>query len=1192
MPLINTLLQRAAESNRGVYAHRPWTLLERSDRPHLEKCWLAWSKAENALRDGELSTASSWLTAVENLLNERPDALCIAEVDATRAELLEAAGEFRDALQDANLAFQEWFSLAENMANWNGLDSVRALLTALEPNEDLNLDDSRVEVEWMLDRLSPRLLESAKAVIRLCAPLGNPEPAEMVFEKMSGWLNKNLPTNGPLGAFAPMSHAEFVSSMANLYDQLGMPQRALEMFLKAIDMLEGVPDHREVVEKRIQYQFNAANQMAKVGRHAEAVKEFDRLANVLEQLGKAEPAIRARHASVVSRWRMGHSPEAKKQLEAVVLEYESRLKQTSNVRERAAIQQNLRQAYPLWLTLAIAGCDNDLTKRRILGQLTAMREGSWAFNLAWSQAFGDGKPRKIITDVEILDARLSKRSNSVLLIIEQGVDQLVIATLSSEGGTFDERVQVAGTSKELTDSFVELLTLHRRVTNQIIDREIGVTSRNHDRFLELCKTVWSRLPEQIRNALSRAATVFLSPSNANVIDEIPLELLHDGTDYLGLSKTMVRVSSIGQLLETLSPNRINRSLTGKGLIVQAGEISELGMLPGADAELVRTETAFNTLGAKPEVIKAPMRSAFLRALSSDVDLFHFVGHGFADEAGEALFLADRERVSAVDLASCGPAPAPICVLSSCLLGRTRDLTGGEQRGVAAALLRQGAPAVIAATYSLPDHVGGQFASAFYFHAQKASIGEAMRRARKSLASKDIHPAAWASFVLLGEPEAALSPNGSNGPPKPGWPALLVRYLATGSKEYLANVREGVESDGALSTEQHDLIIQALDAMANDDRTFFDDERLEQSVDFPMTLAEQELVYNLTLLIGALRRDDASTAFQQQKMSFLNNCLAIERILKDSYLAALVTEQYTKVVLSPTTSDEGRHLLTWGISALEWLSADAQNLTPLREHLAVWGRHLKSSIGLSIQEIAGVDAATFDKADAGDRQAQKQMLRNLWLRSASASIWTSDLPWTHYLQRVIGTGGSEQTMCDFFGTIERDRKRGTLSDKRAAVLDNLLQQFVGPDEIGQTMENAVLAEFPENDPDRPFIDLFLLHDKIASGEREVTLDELKAAIDVSNQLNAAGAESYFASVWVERAASSQALIEILERTKENLRILEELEKTDPEYSRRLVMNAVQTLQIAQYARDVETVTQIANQYGEQIRIMLAEQEGAL
>lgn len=1188
MTLINNLLQRAASSDRGVYVYSPWDSLERSDRPHLEKCWLAWTKAETALRNGDLGTASSWLGAAERLLSEQPDSLATAEVVATRAELLEAAGEFRDAFDDAILAFQKWFAFAENMANWNVLESVRALLTALEPDEKLNLDDARVQLEWMLDRLSPRLMQSAKAVIRLCAPLGITEPAETVFEKMSGWLNKNLPTKGPLGAFAPLTHADFVSSMANLYDQMEMPQRSLDMFLKAIHMLEKVPDHPEVFEKRVQYQFNAANEMAKLGRHAEAVEEFDRLANVFEEAGSGEPAIRARHASVLSRWRMGNSTEAKEQLEVVILEYESNLTQTSNPRERLPIKQNLRRAYSLWLTLAVAHCESDLAKRQIFGQLAAMREGSWTFQLSWSRAFADGKSQKIISDVEILDGRLSQRRNSVLLIVEQGVDQLVLATLSSEGGTFGERVQVAGSSSELTDALVELLLLHRRVTNQIIDREIGVTSRNQDRFVALCKTVWSHLPESIQHVLSGAETVFISPSNAGEVDEIPFELLHDGTDYLGLSKTIVRVLSIGQLLETMSPNRINRTRTGKGLIVEAGEIAELGKLPGAEAEVARTKKAFNDLGVESEVIKSPTRSAFLDAISSDVDLFHFVGHGFADEAGEALFLAEEERVSAVDLASCGPAPAPICILSSCLLGRTRDLSTGEQRGIASALLRQGAPAVIAATFSLPDHVGSQFASAFYFHARKASIGEAMRRARKSLGSKDIHPAAWASFVLFGEHEIALSANIQNALPGPQWPALTVRYLATRSNDYLADVRENVKTDAVLSAGQRDLIVQAVDALADKDRTFFSEERLKQKVDFPVTLAEQELAYTLMLLVGALRRDDQGAASEQEKMRFLGNCLQIGRILKDSYLTAIVAEQYANVVISPTTSEEGRDILSDGIDSLEWLSADVERLAALREDLEKWSRHMQSSIGLSVQEMAGVDAATFAAADADDRQAQKLMLRNLWLQRASALIWTSDLPWTHYLQRVIGSG-SEQTMSDFFGVIERDRKNRTISDKRARVLDNLLQQFVGPDEVGVATEEAVLAEFPENDPDHPFIDLFLLHDKLASGERQIGIDELKAAISLSKQIKAPGAESYFTSVWVQRSLASENLEEVLEKSKENLHILEALEETDPEYSRRLVMNAIQTMQIAQYAGEVETVTLIVNQYSEQIRSLAAEQE---
>ena len=160
-----------------MYVHRPWDSLEDSDRPHLEKCWFAWVRADSAVRKGDLGTASGWLAVAGRLLAESSDALCSAEVSATRAHLLEAAGEFRDAIDHASAAFEKWSGFAENITNWDELESVRALLRVIAgPDDDLDLDDQRMQFEWMADRLSPRVLASAKAVIRLCAPLGNPRP--------------------------------------------------------------------------------------------------------------------------------------------------------------------------------------------------------------------------------------------------------------------------------------------------------------------------------------------------------------------------------------------------------------------------------------------------------------------------------------------------------------------------------------------------------------------------------------------------------------------------------------------------------------------------------------------------------------------------------------------------------------------------------------------------------------------------------------------------------------------------------------------------------------------------------------------------------------------------------------------------------------------------------------------------------
>ena len=261
----------------------------------------------------------------------------------------------------------------------------------------------------------------------------------------------------------------------------------------------------------------------------------------------------------------------------------------------------------------------------------------------------------------------------------------------------------------------------------------------------------------------------VSLDNQTELDELPVELFHDGTSYLGLRADVVRAPALRDLNILLGDNCTNAASTGSALVVRAeDDLSE------ADDETQAVAQSLERLGLTPGVRPAPDTSALLDELSSGVDLLHFVGHGLADVVGETLPLGKGRALTARDVEALSPAPAPVTILSACLAGRERQVRTGELRGFATQLLRQGAPVVVAAKYFVPDLIATEYMKRLYPFLQKDPIARAIRATRKSLADDGYHPAVWSCFVVFGRPLARIP--GPHASDARSWTSAVVRYL--------------------------------------------------------------------------------------------------------------------------------------------------------------------------------------------------------------------------------------------------------------------------------------------------------------------------------------------------------------------------------------------------------------------------------
>src|SRR5688500_3474981 len=924
-----------------------------------------------------------------------------------------------------------------------------------------------------------------------------------------------------------------------------------------------------------------------MGRYAEATPHYERALESFVRLDATEPALRARHALLVNRFKAGDDDRAalRREVEEITVEYESLDDDAGG-----AVRQNLDSAYRLWLTLAAPDTRDDARlTHRFLGQLYALREGLGTFARDWERGPAHATTEVILSEVAVLGARLGRLESAVLLVLESGVDSVVLTTIRSGEEPLAERVRTAVGGEELGGALESLVQRYREATEDLIQRTLPVKSEPSEELMAACQAAWDALPEEIRDAVAEADTVFVMPSNAGNMDEVPVELIHDGEVFLGTRASVVRVSSLKQLVASLGENRVSVAWYATSVVVHAGEVVARGTLPNAGAEAEVVSKALDAPDRTVWMLEDTTLEALTETLASGADVLHFVGHGMADENGEMLVLGAREdqRARAIELRGLGPAPAPACVMSSCELGRSRHLQSGEQQGVVVALLEAGAPAVVAATYSLPDVVGRQFAQALYRRAGKATLGEAMRGARRALAKSGVHPAAWGSFVMFGEPAAPLfrTPRDVDAL---DWPACLVRLAATGAPVYAEAVRSRIRDDARLTPEQVQHIDASIDAFEQGDADAFATDAIRSNPLLELD-AESYLSYHVLLSAGALRFALKDNARDDERRPILSFLLQIRPMLEDSYLRALIARECADDLELVLTTDQGRAILRSGLRALAWLAADADALNETQQILNEIDEASRNAVAFNAQEMIGVDSETYQSADAGDRQAQKRLVRELFTRRASLAAVSSGEPWTTWMLRMIASG-TEQSICDLFGVIDEARKARRLSPREADALDELIEQFIGPGEVRPETAALVTATFSSIALEHEVIALFLAHDRLASGAPDVTSDAIGDAIQRAETIGSEAALTFFFGVWAQYAAQSGQLAQAIEAARAALMLAAKLAAADEELQDRLGRTALLLSQLYQYAGEPALAAAVQMEHYEAIRAHLDRAQG--
>ncbi|MEV6591037.1 CHAT domain-containing protein [Streptomyces acidicola] len=263
---------------------------------------------------------------------------------------------------------------------------------------------------------------------------------------------------------------------------------------------------------------------------------------------------------------------------------------------------------------------------------------------------------------------------------------------------------------------------------------------------QLFPRVQGTVPELVTRLRKSTGPVLV---RTNELD-VPWELLHDGTDFLGLRYGLGRRSIVKQ--QVVGGRNINR--VARALVVG----DTIGDLAAAHEEVTKVAAWLRERGTECTVLlgREATVSAVVEELAADdppYDLFHFCGHVVATGQAAGLMMHQRELLDEVALQTLSARGAPpVVFVNGCA-------SAGRVANLCMSFMVMGAKTVVGTRAEVADDGAWYFASNFYGRLLAGeSAGSAVRETRAALRGRP--DAAWASFVLYGDPAASIAEGGA------------------------------------------------------------------------------------------------------------------------------------------------------------------------------------------------------------------------------------------------------------------------------------------------------------------------------------------------------------------------------------------------------------------------------------------------
>lgn len=1200
-------MERAARSARG-YSDNAELDRFRQDRkqPLAEKRWAAYLHADMCRRIGRFGHAQQWLNVAGELSPEDAPLVWWADMASCHAEVELAFDEPQRALDAAHQAWRQHVAVSRDaLASQKGLAALLAEIDRLFTelcriaHADAGAAATLRRASWVNDRLVYSVLTDARRLIGVAGSLRALELARTVAAETVAWseqlppflsavMSGQLPLDdaepdgmaravleSSLGQMRRTLQIEVYTQLGDAEDACGEHENAMRVFDSAAGLASEVGGDPYWDNKVLQLELNSANQLAKLSRHAEAEGAYKRLLPRFEAESFEKGVIACRFGIVGCRWRQGEGGRVLEEQMAIAADLERMFLAAP---DDSWARGMLLSAYRLLVNIIAADRAALPTHLELLLQvLYAIRTPNAVAALA---SGSEGAYRSARFGIDVLLARWSALEGAVLLVWETGADDLVLATLASGGGPLSNRIDIACIPIDQAELLSDCIDATHDASEQISMRAIGLKRSSATRIEKTAQAVWEILPPSVRDMLAAADTVYYSPSNESVLDEFPLEALHDGRDFLGTKKVVCRMPSLRHLSELLAANRYRQTAPPGALLVRAKDPlrSDDDATVQQQADLIAA--GVEELGLQLESLVEPSVEAFGQAVKAPGTLLHFVGHGFAGEGGEVLVLSETEQVPIASVVTRGDVRAPFAYFSACEVGRGRQMSSGAQRGLAATFLDAGAPAILAPAYRIPSHFLGQIAALFYQQCATLPVGQALHETRKLLQAQQYHPACWATLALFGDPVASLTADATAAHPARStpWSSLVFQHLATQDPERQQTCLRKLDADPRLDGEAKSAISQWLRAGAIDpqqaaallERLQTQDAEAAATLDILRTLQE----------VNDVGTDSPQEA-QEAARDRLQRCLEMASALEDSYAAICVIEAFGTVGVPMDNLGSYRELLDHEQVLVDMLSADAAALERITTPLASMREKLGGMTLVNVGTRFGYADEDVEKADEGDPGALRRMALAMLESEADPEALLGVAPWYVWLLRWGGSGTTSACR-NVLGALQVDVKGGRLAQPDANTIRSLVGELQFSSPLDPAIVRSALDAVERNGIEHNALQLMLVKDMIEAGG-SMSLSNVEAALALADDLNGevgrTGIAAWFRTVLAADHLAHRETERAAELAEEAVDELAALQAARQEFTTRLAEAVMQAMAVAEARGDSAGVAQLQHEYAD-------------
>jgi adenylate cyclase len=316
------------------------------------------------------------------------------------------------------------------------------------------------------------------------------------------------------------------------------------------------------------------------------------------------------------------------------------------------------------------------------------------------------------------------------------------------------------------------------------EMELLTTRVGQERSVSGQSSLTAAAPPKVSQDLQRLGSVifshlFTEPARARLrtatpcalhlrLDEqllaVPWELAYDGTDFLATKFGVGRQVITSQPV----PRRAGeQSVEGPLRVLLIADPTESLSQAGREVDQLCTLLA-DVAGIKVTLMGGKLvRKLPLLAAVPEYDIVHFAGHSFYDPSfpQQSGWQLHEGVLSAAELSKVSRPPR-LVFSNSCQAGTTAAWPAapgyryeGRAFGLGSAFLLAGVQNYVGPFWVIHDEESVGFALAFYEHlARGLTPGGALQQARQATIKRhDGHGLTWASYLLYGDPTAALLP---------------------------------------------------------------------------------------------------------------------------------------------------------------------------------------------------------------------------------------------------------------------------------------------------------------------------------------------------------------------------------------------------------------------------------------------------